>query len=174
MLEIAQSCGNVFTLSCFATIWDFHKCSLIKLDVIPGWGFPWDENLCLFHSVYEKHNMLLESSDALVHFTSTLWFFPLFPCWKFWYSLHRLKRLLFFKIELLKVTLLFSFPDQRWFPGSSWCSTQSFTGELFASVCLCVCVVNRLTVITMFSVLSCFLPWILHCLINLCEGRAES
>ena len=65
------------------------------------------------------------------------------------------------------MTIFFSFLDQRWFPWSGGCSTQSSGGKF---ICICECVM----VISLFWILSCFLSWTLQCLFNLCEGQAKS
>lgn len=55
-----------------------------------------------------------------------------FPCWKIFGISQTDQKTAATKIKLLKVTSFFSFLDQRWFPWSSWCTSQSFAGKLFA------------------------------------------
>lgn len=142
-----------FLLLCSNLRFKTCRCLLLSLEVISGWCSLWNKNLSLSVWLWKNKNSAGDSDlidNSPQHCGS-----PSLPLLEIFVFLRQnLRKAVISKVTLLNVTFLFSFLDQRWFPGSGWRSSQPFAGELFASLSPCVATVIALT---MFWDLSCSL-----------------
>lgn len=114
-----------------AIIWsssDLYRCSFTRLEVIYGQCSPFYK-IIIFFFLFLRNEMIYLNAVVCP-------FFSLLESSAFTDAQSKNT----VKVSLESLSFRSPPPDERWFPRTSWCSSQSPAGELFASVCVCVCV----------------------------------